>query len=395
MIDFTPTPEQLALKQRVEQFIRRRIIPFESDLRIGPHGPRDDLRIELNTLARHEGLLAPQVDTRYGGMGLSHVDRAIVFEAAGYSLLGPISMHCAAPDEGNMHLLEAVATSAQKERWLCPLATAKVRSCFAMTEPAPGAGADPRQLVTVARYEADHYVVTGVKWLITGAQGAAFTIVMANVVDGPNGTGPTMFLADMNTPGLRIERIMDSLDQSFIGGHAQLTFNQVRIPADQVLGAVGEGLRYAQVRLAPARLTHCMRWLGAAQRANDIASTHAGRRTAFGKPIGEHEGVSFMLADNEVDLHLSRLATWHVAWLLDRGERAGRQSSMAKLAVSEALYRVADRCVQVLGGLGLTRDTVIERIFRELRAFRIYDGPSEVHRWSIGRAAVKAAREAK
>lgn len=394
MIDFMPTPEQLALKQRVEQFIRRRVIPFESDLRIGPHGPRDDLRIELNALARNEGLLSPQVDRRYGGMGLSHLDRAIVFEAAGYSLLGPIAMHCAAPDEGNMHLLEAVADPAQKERWLSPLAIARVRSCFAMTEPAPGAGADPRQLATVARHDAGHYVVTGGKWLITGAQGAAFTIVMANVVDGPKGTGPTMLLADMNTPGLRIERVIDSLDQSFVGGHAQLTFNQVRIPADQVLGAVGEGLRYAQVRLAPARLTHCMRWLGAAQRAHDIASIHAGRRTAFGKPIGEHEGVSFMLADNEVDLHLSRLATWHVAWLLDRGERAGRQSSIAKLAVSEALYRVADRCVQVLGGLGVTRDTVVERIFRELRAFRIYDGPSEVHRWSIGRAAVKAGTEA-
>jgi acyl-CoA dehydrogenase len=201
-----------------------------------------------------------------------------------------------------------------------------------------------------------------------------------------------MFLADMDAPGIRIERILDTIDQGFAGGHAVLAFENLRVRRDDVLGAPGEGFKYAQVRLAPARLTHCMRWLGAARRAHEIALRYAAKRKAFGKNLVEHEGVGFMLADNEMDLHQCRLAIWHCAWLLDQGESAGSMSSMAKVICSEALFRVADRCVQVLGGLGVTRDTVVERIFREIRAFRIYDGPSEVHRWALARRALRSAR---
>ena len=199
-----------------------------------------------------------------------------------------------------------------------------------------------------------------------------------------------MLLADMNTAGIRIERILDTIDQGFAGGHAVLTFENLRVPADNVLGAVGEGFKYAQVRLAPARLTHCMRWLGAARRAHDIARRYAASRKAFGKTLGEHEGVGFMLADNEMDLHQCRLAIWHCAWLLDQGHSAGSASSMTKVICSEALFRVADRCVQILGGLGVTHETLVERIFREIRAFRIYDGPSEVHRWALARRALRS-----
>jgi acyl-CoA dehydrogenase len=152
---------------------------------------------------------------------------------------------------------------------------------------------------------------------------------------------------------------------------------------------VGEGFRYAQVRLAPARLTHCMRWLGAAKRAHDVAADYARRRTAFGKPLGEHEGIGFMLADNEMDLHTSRLVIWHTAWVLDQGGRGGHESSMAKVICSEAIWRVVDRSVQILGGLGITDDTIVARLFREVRPFRIYDGPSEVHRWSIARRVLR------
>ncbi len=385
MIDFQPTNEHADLQQRVRRFIRDQVIPYESDSRWTAHGPTDALRCELNGLARDAGLLAPQVPACYGGMGLSHIGRALVFEEAGWSMLGPIAMHCAAPDEGNMHLLEAVASPEQKKRFLEPLATAACRSAFAMTEPAPGAGSDPGQLLTQARWNGSHYLIDGDKWLITGAEGAGFFIIMAQVVDGPLSTGPTMFLADAGSEGIRVERIIDSLDASFTGGHAQLSLRGVQVHPSQVLGAAGEGLRYAQVRLAPARLTHCMRWLGAASRAHEVACAHARQRRAFGKPLSQHEGVSFMLADNEVDLHLARLATWHGAWTLDQGQRGTTVSSMAKLSVSEGLFRVVDRSLQVLGGLGLTRDRIVERTFRELRAFRIYDGPSEVHRWSLGR----------
>ncbi len=387
MIDFSLPPELDALRERVARFVRDEIVPFERDPRRGAHGPTDGLRHELNALARREGLLSPHVATKWGGMGLSHLGRAVVFEEAGYSLLGPLALNCAAPDEGNMHLLEAVATAAQKERWLGPLARGEIRSCFAMTEPAPGAGSDPELLLTTATRDGDDYIIDGRKWLITGAEGAGFTIVMARV--GGTDGGATLFLADRETPGIRIERIISSLDSSFVGGHAEVVFEKCRVPAQQVLGEIGQGFRYAQLRLAPARLTHCMRWLGAARRAHDIALDYARKRQAFGKPIGEHEGVGFMLADNEIDLHMARLVIWHTAWLLDQGKTARHESSLAKVFCSEALFRVADRCVQVLGGKGLTEDTVVESIFRELRAFRIYDGPSEVHRWAIARRILK------
>jgi acyl-CoA dehydrogenase len=384
MIDFSPTLEQERLRHAVTDFIRSKVMPYERDARQGRHGPQDALRRELNALARAAGLLAPHVGRDWGGLGLDHVSCAIVFEAAGYSPLGPIAMNCSAPDEGNMHMLEVIATDAQKRRFLAPLAAADVRSCFAMTEPAPGAGSDPGALATEARREGDSYVVTGRKWLITGADGADFAIIMARAPEGA-----TMFLSEMSAEGIHIERILDTIDQGFAGGHAVLRFDNLRVPVENVLGAVGEGFKYAQVRLAPARLTHCMRWLGAARRAHDIARDYAARRRAFGKTLGEHEGVGYMLADNEMDLHQCRLTIWHCAWLLDQGQSAGSASSMAKVICSEALFRVADRCVQILGGLGVTQETVVERIFREIRAFRIYDGPSEVHRWALARRALR------
>jgi acyl-CoA dehydrogenase len=388
MINFTLPPELVELRERTARFVKE-LIPYEKDGRQTVHGPTDDLRRELNVLARKAGLLAPQGPVSMGGLGLSHMGRAVVFEEAGYAMLGPLAMNCAAPDEGNMHLLEAVASEEHKRRWLVPLVAGTIRSCFCMTEPSPGAGSDPELLSTTARRDGADYVIDGSKWLITGAAGAGFAIVMARI-EGPGG-GPTMFLTDMDVPGIKIERIIDSIDSSFPGGHAEVRFENCRIPATQILGAPGQGLRHAQVRLAPARLTHCMRWLGAARRAHDIAVAHARERRAFGKAIGEHQGVGFMLADNEIEIHMCRLAIWHTAWVLDQGMPGRHESSAAKVFCSEALFRIADRCVQVLGGLGLTGDTVVEKVFREIRAFRIYDGPSEVHRWAISRRVLNAA----
>lgn len=383
MIDFSIPTEDLTLRDTVRAFVKNSIIPYENDPRLTNHGPTDELRIELNGLARQAGLLAPHVSSLYGGMGLSHLQRSLVFEAAGYSTLGPIALHCAAPDEGNMHLLELVATAQQKEQFLKPLALAQIRSCFAMTEPDPGAGSDPGQLLTRADRDHDHYIIKGDKWLITGADGAGFTIIMARAFDGDKELGPTMFLAKLPQEGIRITRHISSMDSSFTGGHAQMSFDNLRVHSDDVLGEIGQGLRYAQIRLSPARLTHCMRWLGAAHRANDIAKTYVSKRRAFGSSLMSHQGVGFQMADNEIELHMCRLAIMDVAWRLDRGDHARHESSMAKVFVSEALFRIVDRCMQVMGGLGLTQDTQVERIFREIRAFRIYDGPSEVHRFAI------------
>ena len=386
-MDFTLSPELIELQGRVRTFIKDAVIPFENDPRCTAHGPDEALRAELIGMARTAGLLSSHVSREFGGLGLGHVAKAIFFEEAGYSPLGPVALNIAAPDEGNMHLLEAVASPGQKERWLRPLAAGQIRSCFCMTEPAPGSGSDPGMLQTVATQEGDEYVITGGKWFITGADGASLAIIMAKLADGP----ATMFLADMKSAGIVIERSMGSLDTCFPGGHGVVRFDGLRVAASDVLGAPGEGFRYAQVRLSPARLTHCMRWLGAARRAHDVASAYAREREAFGKKLGEHEGVGFMLADNEMDLHITRLAIWHCAWVLDQGALGKHESSVAKVVSSEALWRTVDRSVQVLGGQGVTHETVVARIFADMRAFRIYDGPSEVHRWSIARRILRGA----
>ena len=214
---------------------------------------------------------------------------------------------------------------------------------------------------------------------------------MAKVGGGDMDGRATMFMVDLPDPAIRVERVLDTIDSSFTGGHVELVIDNLRLPADAVLGEVGHGYRYAQVRLAPARLTHCMRWLGAARRAHDVAVDYARRREAFGKPIAQHEGVGFMLADNEMDLHTARLTIWHCASVLDQGHLGLHESSRAKVIVSEAVWRVADRCVQILGGQGVAHETVVARIFADMRAFRIYDGPSEVHRWSLAKRIVKGA----
>lgn len=387
-MNFSLSPEATELQQRTRRFIADKIIPLEGGTGQTPHGPSEELRNELVALAKAAGLLTPHAGKELGGLGLTHVEKAVVFEEAGYSPLGPIALNIHAPDEGNIHLMEAVATPAQKERWLAPQVAGKTRSCFAMTEPAPGAGADPSMLKTSAVRDGDDYVLNGTKWFITGAQGATYAIVMARMEDG----SATMFLTDMNRPGIRIARLMDAMDSCFTGGHAVVELEDVRIPATDVLGEAGKGFRYAQIRLAPARLTHCMRWLGQARRAHDAALQHARQRHAFGKPLGEHEGVGFMLADNDIDMHTARLHIWHTAWMLDQGERCNFESSRAKVICSEALWKVVDRSVQVLGGCGVTGESIAMRIFMDMRAFRVYDGPSEVHRWSMARKLMEGNR---
>ena len=386
-MNFDIPPDIAALRDRTRQFIAEQVIPLEGDPRHGHHGPSEDLRQELVARARAAGLLTPHASKAMGGLGLNHIAKAVVFEEAGYSNLGPTALNIHAPDEGNIHLMEAVATPAQKERWLRPQVAGHTRSCFAMTEPHPGAGADPSMMLTTAVKDGDHYVINGTKWFITGAQGASYVIIMAKMEDG----SATMFLSDMNREGISVTRQMDAMDSCFTGGHCVMEFTNVRIPATDVLGEIGRGFKYAQVRLAPARLTHCMRWLGQARRAHDIATEYARTRQAFGRALGKHEGVGFMLADNDMDIQTSRLHIAHTAWLLDQGQTCNFESSRAKVTCSEAEWRVVDRCVQMLGGQGVTGETIVMRIFLDMRAFRIYDGPSEVHRWSMARKLVQAA----
>jgi acyl-CoA dehydrogenase len=389
MIDFEIPADLAARRDQIRAFVTDKIVPFERDPRLTRHGPNEDLRTEMVELARDAGLLTFQAQRRFGGWEPSHRDQAVLFEAAGWSTLGPVALNCAAPDEGNMFILSKIANNEQTERFLVPVIEGRQRSVFAMTEPG-GAGSDPDQLLTEAVLDGNEYVINGRKWLITGANGARTWIIMARLAPNDhNAGGPTLFLCDGQTPGIELERVMDTMDRNYVEGHGVVRFNNLRLPASSLLGEAGQALRYAQMRLAPARLTHCMRWLGAASRAQSIAISHARTRTAFGKPLGEHQGVSFMLADNEIALQQCRLAIWWACWTLDGGAKGRHESSMVKAAVSEELFKVADRCVQVLGGMGISDETPVGMIFTDMRAFRLYDGPTEVHKYAIARQILR------
>ena len=361
--------EGTAIAARVERFVRDIIAPFEKDARSHAHGVDDDLVQEMRALARSAGVLTPHV--RGDGSHLSHLETAKVLRAAGLSPLGPVAVNVAAPDEGNMFLLGKVASQDQKRRFLDPLIAGGVRSAFFMTEPAAegGAGSDPSMMKTTAVQDGNHWVINGRKAFITGAVGAGVGIIMAKAE-----AGATLFLVDLPDPAIRIERVLDTIDSSMPGGHSIISIEGLRVPADQILGGPGDGFKLAQVRLAPARLTHCMRWHGAATRSHEIAVDYAVRRQAFGKLLIDHEGVGFMLAENMIDLKSTELMIDWCAGVLDAGESGGVESSMTKVAVSETLMKVADRCVQVMGGTGVSGDTIVEQVFREIRAFRIYDG---------------------
>jgi acyl-CoA dehydrogenase len=387
MIDFQIGPELLALRERVLEVVKEKIVPFENDPRNEFYMVQDSLREEMVALIRAEGLLSPHAPKDYGGLGLDHRSMAVVFEAACWSPLGALAFNIQAPDEGNVNLLNQIGTAEQKARWLPGIASGEIRSVFSMTETATdGAGADPSLLQTTATSVDGGYEISGRKYMISGAVGGSLNIVMARTLDAQgDDVGATMFLTNIDDPAFRIDRMLDTIDSNTPGGHCEVTFDRLFVPHDDVLGQVGQGFRNAQVRLGPARLTHCMRWLGQAARCHAIAVAHAGKRHSFGKSLVEHQGVGFMLADNEMDLHLCRLAIWHAAWLLDRGDFARNETSMTKVVCSEALGRIVDRCMQILGAIGITKDTVVERIYRDIRPFRIYDGPSEVHRHALAR----------
>jgi acyl-CoA dehydrogenase len=381
-------PDLDDLRGRIRAFVREVVIPAEADE--GDHGIEEPLRLELQQRARDHGVFAPHVPVEFGGVGLDVRGQAVVFEEAGYSLLGPIAINAAAPDEGNIHLLERVADAAQRERYLAPLATGAVRSCFAMTEPAPGAGSDPTALRTTAVRDGDGWILDGRKWYITGAVGATFAIVMARTSAIEGRRGATMFLVDTDTTGWRLEREIGSLDVGFAGGHAEIVLDGCRVGDDAVLGEVDLGFEYAQVRLEPARLTHCMRWLGIARRSQHLALTRANERELFGERLGALGMAQQLLADNEIDIAASRGLIQAAARALDTGESAKQATSIAKTFVSEAVHRVVDRSMQLCGSLGVSDDLPLGRYLREVRPFRIYDGPSETHRWAIARRALRA-----
>lgn len=395
-IDLRYGTEVLDLTAATSRFVREYVLPIEEkysgDIELAGG---DDVRREMNAKAKEAGVFAPHAPLEFGGHGLGMSDRVPVFEAAGYSTFGPVALHIGAPDEGNVHMLAHIADDAQRHTYLAPLAAGDVRSAFAMTEPPPGAGSDPNALSTVALRVAGGWKINGEKRFITGADGAGFFIIMARTAGSPGDRGgATMFLAPADREGIRVGRHIRTTDRSMVGGHGEVSFTDVFVPDADVLGEVDEGYRYAQVRLGPARMTHVMRWMGSAMRCQDVAVEYVSARKGFGGTLGDLGMIQQLVADNEIDLAAARALLVKACAELDLGNHASSDTSIAKTFAAEAFNRIADRSIQMCGGMGVSDDLPLARLHNELRPFRIYDGPSEVHRWAIARRAIGRARKA-
>ncbi len=386
-MDFRLSPRSEEFRLRVRDFVEERILPLEESAESYDSGENiaaEPLR-RLWALAREEGLWALQMPTELGGQGLDTVGMAACYEEMNRSIFGPVAFNCAAPDDGNMMVLERVATEAQKERWLRPIVDGTVRSAFVMTEPAPGSGSDPAGAMrTTATRRGDRWIVHGHKWFITGAGVAAHFILIARTSDDPR-KGLSAFLFHREDPGWEIVRRIPIMGPEEHGGHCELRFDGLEIPDENRLMEVGDGLKLTQIRLGRARLTHCMRWLGLAKRALEIASAYVGEREAFGIRLAEHEGVQWMLGEAAMNVHSGRLLTMHAAWKLDQGDYARKEVSMAKVAVADTLHKCVDTAIQLCGARGYSCDTVLQWIYRYARQARLVDGASEVHKMVLSR----------
>ncbi len=386
-MDFTIAPQLDDLRRRIAAFVETRIIPHESDrAAYDGHGNISDrLLQELRIQAKAEGLWCLQLPERDGGLGVGIQGMAVCYEEMNRSIFGPVVFNSAAPDDGNMMVLSKLASPEQRARWLAPIAEGRVRSAFAMTEPAPGGGSDPSMIRTRAERQGDHYVVTGRKWFITGAEGAQHFMLLARTSDGPK-DALTAMMFDADQPGWRILRRIGIMGPEEHGGHCELEFDGLRIPVENVILAEGKGMRVTQTRLAPARLTHCMRWLGLAKRCMQIAQDYAETREGFGIRLADRETVQVATGDLAMRIEIGRLLVMRAAWELDQGRRAGPQISMAKIHVANLLHDAADRAIQVNGARGYSTDTVLEWIYRYARQARLVDGADEVHKMVLSRA---------
>lgn len=380
----TRSPEEFAaLIENLRDFIQTEVMPREDWGRMDDD-TNDQAVAELRVRAVERGLGSPRAALADGGLALSWEESAEVLEVAGRSYLGPLVLQCEPPIQPDLYALDKLASPSQRQKYVLPLRAGQRRSCFAMTEPSPGAGSDPRMLSTTAERTADGWVINGHKWFITGARRADFAIVMA-MTD----KGVSWFLVDKDTPGFNMMRDIATIEPFDMGGHGEIVFDNCRLGHDALVGVEGKGLEYAQLRLEGARLFHCMRFIGLASRAMDFAQEYATSRTSYGKPLGDHQLVQGMIADAHIQLYAARMMTRDVACRLDDGRSIRHHSSMAKVFVSEAVYQVADAAVQICGGLGVSEDAPLSMILRMLRPFRIYDGASEVHRAAIARRALK------
>jgi acyl-CoA dehydrogenase len=395
-MDFSLPPEIDELRLKVRAFVEREVMPLEADR--ANYDDYENIRLDLldkmRERARAAALWAPQMPVERGGLGLPLVGWAAFYEEANRSIFGPVILNCQAPDDGNMSVLNKVLPSEEmKDTWLQPIIDGRVRSSFVMTEPHPGSGSDPAgMMLTRAERRGDRYIIRGRKWFISGAALASHFILVARTSDDPR-RGLSAFLYHKDDANWRIVRRIANMGPDEHGGVCELEFDGLEIPVEHRLLEEGDGLKITQIRLGPARLTHCMRWLGLAKRCLEIAGAYVAERQAFGETLGSRESVRMMLGQTAKDIHVGRLLTMHAAWLIDQGERAQKEVSMAKIEVADILNRAADTAVQLTGASGYSKDTVLEWIYRYARCAKLVDGASEVHQMVLARHYAKLGNE--
>ncbi|MEF8774371.1 MAG: acyl-CoA dehydrogenase family protein [Halobacteriales archaeon] len=393
-MDYDDPERGTELARRVREFVDEEVVPLEREL-LGER-PASPAEIEaLREAARERGLYAPQIDEEWGGGGYSFREALPAFEAAGRSLLGPDALHIEAPDEGNMHTLELLATDEQKERWLRPLVAGDIVSGFSMTEPMQGSGSDPKMLQTTAEKDGDEWIIDGHKWWTTNGVEADLLIVMARTdMDAHPYEGSSLFLVPADADGVEVIRDVEHLGGGVTGTtHPEIAYDGVRVPEENLLGHENAGFMHAQQRLGPARLTHCMRFSGMAQRALDIGKAYASERRGFGGPLAEKESLRFEVADLETRLHAARSIIRHAADKIDAGEQARIEVAMAKYFSANVAQDAVDRALQMCGGSGISKDLPLADFYKDVRAFRIVDGADEVHKRVIAREAFEDVDE--
>lgn len=394
-MDFAISSHLEPILARVRHFINTALVPLE------PTFLNQEFREMLPTLAEKRarvkelGLWAPFLPMEHGGMGLTLMEYAHVSEELGRCPLGPYVFNCQAPDVGNMEILMHYGTPEQQARYLRPLAQGEIRSCFAMTEP-ENPGSNPTLMDTTARKEGNNYVINGHKWFTTAADGAAFTIVMA-LTDPENESRhkrASQIIVPLDTPGFQRVRNIKIMGEagSDHNSHAEVHFNNVRVPQSYLLGPEGAGFQIAQERLGPGRIHHCMRWIGICERALELMCRYATRRQLSSRAmLSDQQAVQHWIAESRAEISAARLMVLQAAWKIDReGAYAARvEISTIKFFVANVLQQVLDRAIQVHGALGMTDDTPLAFWYRHERAARIYDGPDEVHKWVVARQILR------
>lgn len=391
-IDFTLPSELEDLRARVRSFIDDVVRPIEKEI---DEDDRASLRagvIKMRKAAIERGLWLPHMPKEWGGMGLQHMELALVSAEAARTRFGPFAINCQAPDEGNMHTLLHWGTDDQKQRYLKPLCEGRVRSCFAMTEPEV-AGSDPTLIQTRAVLDGDEWVINGHKWYISGARGAKFAILVARTEENPPipQAANTAFIVDIPSEGWNDVREIASMHGGT--GHSEIVIENLRVARTQMLGGRGQGHKLGQYRLGPARLAHCMRWLGQAEMALEMMVDRATKRFAHGSFLSEKQAIQWMIADSTMELYQAKLMVLHAAFRIDRGLDFRSEVSMAKHFVANALNRIIDRAIQVHGALGYSHDTPLAHMAQQARWARFADGPDEVHQMRIAERTLDSWRK--